>query len=273
MQWIPKLLLWMMLILSCLGTASSLIKPATDQSAIIHQATVEQQMAVSTVTSFVREWMTWSGEELPGDRLNRLKPYVNPTAMGRIGQLKAEQKTSRQNVFSVEFESLSIRRVHAYSVRVRVVVLNPARTIWEVEVPVTVQGGKQAAVTASPVIRPLQELAALAEPKLSESVVSSEVKQRMQPAIESFLKAMCEGKDTESLLNYISTGSKLEPLAGRIRFLSLDQLEATGIGPFTARATFTVQDAATGMSFLQSWELKVTEENQKFFVSAVASMQ
>lgn len=267
---IPKVLLWSMLVVSTLGAVSSVVHPQTDQTEAMNQATLKQQMAIHTAVNFTREWMTWSGEELPEDRLNRLKPYVNPTALARVGQIKAEQKTNQQKVVAAEFISSTVQDSHKVTVRVRVIVTNPARTVWEVEIPIWVQLGKGTSVTASPVIRPSQEPLTVPESNSTEPTASGSEKERMRPAIESFLKAMCEGKDAESLLNYVRTGFKLIPLQGRIHLISLDNLEASGIGPqYNVNVIFTVKDAATGMSFTQGWTLAVTEENQKFFVGAV----
>jgi len=266
---LPKILLWVMLVVSTMGAISSLLRPATDQTALSNQDSLKQQMAVYTATSFAREWMTWSGDELPEDRLNRLKPYVDPTALSRIGQIKAEQKTSQQKVTAAEFVSLTMNDAHLYTVRVRVVVMNPARTLWEVDIPVWVQLDKGASVTTSPIIRPLDEAPVVPESKTAELSASNEVKGRIRPAIESFLKAICEGKDAVSLFNYVSTGSKLNPLQGKVRFISLDGLKATGTGPYTVNVTFSVQDPTTGIIFTQEWKLTVTEENQKFFVGAI----
>ncbi|MCD1261284.1 conjugal transfer protein [Paenibacillus athensensis] len=267
---IPKALIWGMLTLSTLGAISSWVKPEADRAVVAEQAALKQQMAVHTATNFAREWMTWSGEELPEDRLNRLKPYVNPSALARIGQIKTEQKSDQQKVVAAEFVSLSEQDAPKVAVRIRVIVLNPARTVWEVEVPVWVQLGKGAMVTAPPLMRIAQEPFAVSEIKRTDPAVPGSEKERMRPAVEGFLKVMCEGKDAESLLNYVRTDTKLTPLQGRIHFNSLDHLEASGSGPsYTASATFTVKDAATGISFAQVWQLAVTEENQKFFIGAI----
>jgi hypothetical protein len=271
MRILPKVLLWSMLVVSTLGAISSLVKPEADQTqnARIYSTTITQLMAVQTATNFAREWMAWSEEELPEDRLKRLKPYVNPTALSRIGQIKAEQKNSQQKVIAAEFVSLATSDAHRSTVRVRVVVTNPARTIWEVDIPVWVQFGKGASVTASPVIRPLQNPLAVPESHTTEAAASQTMKERMRPAIESFLKVMCEGKDAESLLNYVRSGTTLFPLQGRIHLVSLDSLEVVGVGPYTASVAFTVQDAATEVEFSQIWRLSVSEENQKFFVGSL----
>lgn len=268
---LPKLLLWIMLMVSTLGAISSLMKPETDQAAWINQAALKQQMAVHTATNFAREWMAWNGGELPEERLNRLKPYVNPAALSRVAAIQSGQKNSQQKVIAAEFVSLTVKDVHVYTVRIRVVVLNPERVIWEVEVPVWVhsESGNGGSVIGPPVIRPPKDPLVVHEPEATEMAASSDVKQRMKPAIESFLKAICEGKDAESLSNYISTGTTLLPLQGRIRMLSMDSFEVTGKGPYTAKVAFTVQDMATGFSFSQVWRLTVTEENQKFFVGSL----
>lgn len=268
-RWIPKGLLWILLILSSLGAVSSWVRPNTDQLAAFGKFALEQQMAISAATNFAREWMNWGGEESLEDRQVRLKPYVSQTVTNRVNPIKAEQKGSQQKVISAEFISLSSKGTHEFTVRIRVVVQNPARAVWEVEVPVWVQSGRGASVTAPPIIRPLQEAPIVPEISPTEAVASGDVKQRMKPFIESFLKAMCEGKNAESLFNYVSTGSKLTPLQGRIRMLSLDSFEVTGVGPYNAKVAFTAQDAATGFSFTQVWQLKVTEETQKYFVYSI----
>ncbi|MBN2981811.1 conjugal transfer protein [Cohnella algarum] len=266
---LPKLLLWAMLIVSSLGAVSTVLRTETDPTPAILKKTTEQQMAVHTALSFAREWMRWDGEELPEARMHRLKPYVNPDDLVRIAALQPEQKTKRQEVIAAEFVSSSSSGGPRYAVRVRVIAANPERVVWEVDVPVLVQTGKGAAVTAPPLIRSPQEPPAVPETGSGEPEASADVKQRMRPAIESFLKAMCEGKDADSLFNYVTTGSNLKPLEGRIRFLALERLEAVGVGPYKVTVTFSVQDAATGFRVTQVCKLAVTEENQKFFVGSV----
>lgn len=266
---LPKLLLWAMLIVSCLGAVSTLLRTEPDPTPVILKRTMEQQMAIHTALSFAREWMRWDGEELPEARIQRLKPYVNPDALVRVAALQSEQKTKRQEVIAAEFVSSSSNGGSRYAIRVRVIAANPERVVWEVDVPVWAQTGKGATVTAPPLIRSPQEPPAVPETASGEPAASADVKQRMRPAIESFLKAMCEGRDTESLFNYVTTGAKLKPLEGRLRFLTLERLEAAGVGPYKVTVTFSVQDAATGFRVTQVWKLAVTEENQKFFVGSV----
>ncbi|MNP18723.1 hypothetical protein D3C76_1112160 [compost metagenome] len=59
------------------------------------------------------------------------------------------------------------------------------------------------------------------------------------------------------------------PLNGRLRFVTLDRLEAIGEGPYDVTVSFTIEDASTGFRLAQVWRMKVTEENQKFFVAAM----
>lgn len=265
---LPKLLLWGMLTLACLGTMSTLLRTETDPAIAFLQRTAEQQIAIQTAIGFTREWMYWNGEELPETRMQRLQPYVNPEALVRIAAIQSDPKTNGQQVVAVELISLSSQGSR-FTIRIRVIALNPARSLWEVDVPVWVQAAKGAAITDPPLIRPLQGPPDVPESGSSEVAASSEVKERMRPAIERFLKVMCEGKDADSLFNYVTTGSKLMPLQGRLGFLSLDRLEVTGVGPYTATVTFSVQDEATGFRFTQVWRLAVAEENKKFFVGAV----
>lgn len=269
LRWFPKLLLWGMLTISCLGAVSTLLRTEVDPAPLLLKRTTEQQMAIHTALNFAREWMHWDGEELPEARVKRLKPYVNPESLARTAVLQSKQKTKRQEVIAAEFVSLTSGNGSRYSVRVRVIAANPERIVWEVDVPVWAQAGKGAAVTAPPVSRPPREPPAAPETQIEEANVPADVKQRMRPALESFLKAMCEGKDAESLFNYITTGTTLKPLEGRLRFLSLERLEATGSGPYKVTVFFSVQDALSGFQFTQVWMLTVTEENQKFFVGAV----
>ncbi|MCY9668713.1 conjugal transfer protein [Paenibacillus alginolyticus] len=269
MRLLPKLLLWGMLMIACLGTVSSLVRPQTDSAPALTRGSLEQQMAIHTALGFAREWMDWNGEELLEARLKRLKPYVNPDVLALFTPLQAEQKTKRQEVIASEMVSFSSSGGSRYTVHVRVFVKNPDRATWEVDVPVWVQADKGAAVTAPPLFRPLRKPPAVPEQGNGEKATSAEVKQRMRPAIESFLKAICEGRDAESLFNYVTTGSHLIPLAGRLRFVSLDQLDATGVGPYAVTVTFSAKDEATGFRFTQVWKLTVTEENQKFFVGAI----
>ncbi|WP_144938193.1 conjugal transfer protein [Paenibacillus sp. 32O-W] len=266
---LPKLLLWVMLIVSSLGAISTLLRTEPDPAPAILKKTMEQQMAVHTALSFAREWMRWDGEELPEARMQRLKPYVNPDALARVAALQAEQKTKRQEVIAAEFVSSSASGGSHYAVLVRVIAANPERVVWEVEVPVWAQTGKGAVVAAQPLFRPPQEPPAVPDTGSGEPAASADVKQRMRPAIESFLKAMCEGKDADSLFNYVTTGANLKPLEGRIRFIALERLEVAGTGPYKVTVTFTAQDAATDFRVTQVWKLAVTEENRKFFVGSV----
>lgn len=266
---LPKLLLWGMLTLACLGTISTLLRIETDPIPALLKRTMEQQMAIQTALGFSREWMHWDGKELPEARMQRIKPYVNPESLVRIAAILSDKNTNLQDVVAVELISLSSHGYQRYKIRVRVIALNPDRTLWEVDVPVWVQAGKGAAITDPPLIHPLQNPPAVPEPGNGEVEASSGVKQRIRPAIESFLKAMCEGKDAESLFNYVTTGSKLMPLKGRLQFLSLDRLEATGVGPYTITVTFSVKDEATGFRLTQVWRLAVAEENEKFFVGGI----
>jgi hypothetical protein len=265
----PKLLLWGMLLLSCLGAVGTLLRSETDPMPLLMQQAAEQQMAVETAVGFAREWMRWDGEELPEARLQRLKPYVNPDALARIAALQTEQKSSRQQVLASELISYASRGSQLHAVRVRVVTTNPERAVWEVEVPVWTQASR-GAVISPPLIRPVQAPPVVSETGAAGAAASAETKQRMRPAIESFLKAMCEGKDAESLFNYVTAEAKLTPLAGRIRFASLEHLEAVGSGPYTVTVSFAAQDAATGFRLTQEWKLAVTEENGKFFVSGIS---
>ncbi|MEB3102856.1 conjugal transfer protein [Ferviditalea candida] len=268
---LPRLLLWSMLTVSCLGAASTLLKTETDPSQAILKRSMEQQMAVQTAVSFAREWMRWDGEELPEARIQRLKPYVSPEALNRVAALQSEQKTNRQNVIASEFMSLASASGSRHTVRIRVIALNPERLVWEVDVPVWAESGKGAAVTAPPLIRPLSEAPVVTEPGNAETSASGEMKQRMRPVIESFLKAVCEGKDAESLSNYVTTGAKLTPLKGRIRFVAMERLDATGAGPYAVTVTFLAKDEAAGFRLTQIWKLTVTEENGKFFVSGISA--
>lgn len=266
---IPKLLLWILLILSALGTVSSWLKPNTDSSAADNKLSLEQQMAQSTATYFAREWMSWSGDESPEDRQNRLKLYVSGTGLNRMSQIKVTEKGNQQRVIAAEFISLTQKGSHLYSVRIRVIAANPARTTWEMNVPIAVQLGKGSSVVGSPVIRPVSNPPILSTPEVQEVAVSNEVKQRMRPTIESFVRAICEGKAAESLVNYVSTGASLLPLQGRMKVISIDELLVFGNGPYTVKVSFAVQDPTTGFSFTQAWILQVIEENQKFFVSSM----
>lgn len=265
----PKLLLWGMLVIACLGTVSSLLRTENELTPVVAKQALEQNMAIHTALGFTREWMYWDGEELTEARMKRLKPYVNTESLVRMATIQSEQKTNRQDVIAAEFVSLSSSGGSRQTVRVRVIALSPERVVWEVDVPVWVQAGKGAAIIAPPLIRKPQEPPAVPDEGNGETAASSDVKQRMRPAIESFLKAMCEGKDANSLFNYVTIDANLSPLEGRLRFLALERLEATGTGPYKVIVTLSVQDEASGFRLTQVWKLMVTEENQKFFVGAV----
>lgn len=265
----PKLLLWILLLLSALGAVSSWLRPNTDPSTVNPKLALEQQMAQSTAMYFAREWMTWGGGETPEARQNRLKPYVNGTSLSILSQIKVTDKDKQQRVIAAEFISLANKGNHLYAVRIRVIAMNPARTTWEIQVPVAVQSDKGSLVMDVPVIRPLTIPPPLSVPIVQGIAASNELKQRMKPTIESFIQALCEGKDSESLVNYISTGASFVPLQGRLKVKAIDEFLVYGSGPYTVKVTFSVQDAATGFSFTQVWTLLVIEENQKFFVSAM----
>lgn len=228
-------------------------------------------MAIVAATGFAREWMRWDGSESQEMRMQRLKPYVDPDALSHIALLQPEQKTNRQDVIASELMSLTNKSGSRYTVRLRVIALNPERVVWEVEVPVWSVVGMGAVVTGPPLIRPLSEPTVVPTPESTEASASGEVKQRMRPVIESFLKAICEGKNAESLSNYVTTGVKLTPLDGRIQFQSLEQLDATGTDPYTVTVTFFAKDGATGFRLTQIWKLSVTEENGKFFVDGISA--
>ncbi|MBW4081284.1 conjugal transfer protein [Paenibacillus sp. S150] len=270
MRLLPKLLLWIMLTISCLGTIASFVQPEQDLSATWLQQSLQQQVAVETAAGFTREWMSWNGDELPEVRQVRLKPYVSPDKLAQVVPVQTEQKTNRQQVLSTELLSLSGNGAH-FTVRLRVIVANPSRVLWEAEVQVWMQTGQGAAVTAPPLLRLPQTPPAVPDSGTGGETVSSEVKQQMRPAIESFLKAMCESKEKSSLLNYVSASANLTPLSGRLHFLSLEQLEATGTGPYTVKVTFSVQEETTGFRVTQIWRLAVIEENGKYFVGGVSS--
>ncbi len=270
MRVLPKVLLWGLLLLSSLGGVATLRQTVPDTPANLLEQTAEQQMGIETALYFVREWMDWQGDELPETRMARLKPYVTPDALARIAALQNDQKTKRQQVIAAEFISISVREDSRYTVHVRAIVLNPGRTVWQVDVPVWAQAGKGAVITGAPLLRPLTEPPTAPGSIADGAVVSSETRQRMQPAIESFLKAMCEGTDEKSLANYVMTGSKITPLAGRIQLVTVDKLDAIGDGPYTVMVTFTAEEMATGYRFAQAWKLIVTEENGKFFISQLS---
>jgi len=267
---LPKVLLWVMLTVSCLGAIATLQRPEAGMPFSVQSQTEQQQMAVTTAVGFAREWMAWDGSEMPEARLQRLKTYVNPEMLARIADLQAESQTARQQVIAAELVSLVSSASPHFTVRVRVIALNPERVNWELEVPVWAQTGQGAAVTGPPLIRLPQTSPVVPAQENAETAISADMKQRLRPMIESFLKAMCEGKDAASLSNYVTAEAKLLPLAGRIRFASLDRVEGAGAGPYVVAATFIAQDAASGFRFAQVWRLTVIQENGKFFVSKTA---
>ena len=264
-RFFPKILLWMMLVLSSLGAVSFWIMPDKENQMLYGNQSVEQQMAISTAINFSREWMSWYGDESSEDRIQRLKPYVNNAILTRISQIKAAEKGNQQKVIASEFVALKQKGNHRYTVRVRVIALSPARTNWEIDVPVEAQIEKGATIMDSPVIRTQSVPPRFTDLAPQEPIASNEIKQRMRSTIENFTRAMCEGNDVESLANYVSTGSSFVPLQGRLKWVSLDGFEASGNGPYSVKIQFTVQDASTGFSFTQIWRLRVLEENQKFF--------
>ncbi|MBB6732774.1 conjugal transfer protein [Cohnella zeiphila] len=267
---LPKLLLWAMLTVSCIGAVGTLLRTGSEPAPARVERLTEQQMAIETAVGFAREWMHWDGQELAEARAKRLQPYVNPELLSSMAVLKTEKKTMRQQVVAAEFVSLAANNGSRYVVRVRVTAENPERITWVIEVPVWVQLSKGAAVTGLPVIRPGQDPPTVPPSESDGSKVSAEMKQRMRTAIESFLKVMLEGEKEEILSNYVTGDSHLIPLAGRLHFVSLDQLAAEGVGPFTASVSFTVKDTATGFQFAQRWKLSLVEENGKFFVRALS---
>ncbi|THF74365.1 conjugal transfer protein [Cohnella fermenti] len=272
MRVLSKILLWGLLLLSSLGAVATLRQSEPDMpSKNLLEQIAEQQMATETALYFVREWMDWQGDELPEARMARLRPYVTPEALARIAALQNELKTMRQKVMASEFMSLSPGGASQYTVRIRAIVLNPERVQWEADVPVWVQMKKGAVVTGLPLLRPVPETSTVPVSATGEAAVSADHRQRMQPAIESFLKAMCEGTDEKSLANYVTAEAEITPLAGRLRLVTLDKLEAVGQGPYMVTATFTAEEAATGYRFAQAWKLLVTEENGKFFISQLSA--
>lgn len=266
---VPKIALWVMLTVSTLGAISLWTRPETGDSHQTEQMMLEQQMAISTASHFIREWMTWSGEETSEERGGRLKPYVNRSDVARFSSLQTAGKETKQTVLAVEFVSLQRQGSGRYAVRLRAVVFNPARNIWQVEVPVRVRPEQGAAVTDLPVLLPVREPPELPDEREAEPPAANEVKLRMRPTIEGFLKAMCAETMPGNLANYVDSDRTLIPLQGRIQWVSLDDMQVYGSGPYTVRAMFTVRDAATGTVFPQVWKLRVKEENQKFFVQSI----
>lgn len=266
---VPKLLIWTLLIISSLGAVSEWTKPEMSDPRKIDGMIVEEQMAISAATNFAREWMAWSGEETPEDRSNRLKPYVSRSQLSRISPLQFASKGTSQKVDTVQF--LSLRQIVAgqYAVRVRVTITNPERSAWELGIPVSVKLAKGSVITEPPAVRLSGEPPEWPLPAESEPPSSNTVKQAMKPTIEGFLKAMCEEKEAGNLVNYVGTGSVLVPLQGRVKFISLDDMQVNGTGPYIVKAGFTVQDGATGTKLPQVWKLRVTVENQKFFVQSI----
>jgi len=266
---VPRIMLWIMLTVSALGSISLWIRPEAEESQQAEQMMLEQQMAISTAANFIREWMTWSGEETSEERGGRLKPYVNRSDVARFSFLQPAGKETKQTVLAVEFVSLQRQGNGRYTVRLRAVVLNPARSIWYVEVPVGVRPEQGAAVMDLPVLLPVQEPPELPDEGQAEPHAASEVKLRMRPSIEGFLKAMCAEAVPGNLANYVDSDRTLIPLQGRVQWVSLDDMQVYGSGPYTVRAMFTVRDAATGTVFPQVWKLRVKEDNQKFFVQSI----
>ena len=269
MKILPKLLLWVMLILSSLGAIASLTQTNQNTTAAWLPQMALQQVAVDTAIGFVREWMSWSGEELPEVRQARLKPYVSPDKLVQVALLQGEQKASLQQVLAVELLAVTGSGTR-FTVSLRVTVANPNRSLWEVEIPVWLQTSQGAAISAPPLFH-LPQAPPTVPDGNSEEATASSVRERMRPAVESFLKTMCEGRDKSSLLNYVTTTAHLNPLEGRLRFLTLDQLEARGIGPYTVTVTFSVQEGITGFHFSQRWKLVVIEQNGKFFLEELTS--
>lgn len=269
-RWFPKLLLWGMLAFSCLGAVATLLKTEADPLPTMLKRSTEQQMAIHAALGFTREWMHWDGEELMENRMKRLQPYVNPDSLVRMATLQTEKRTNRQDVIATEFVSLSTSNGSHYTVRVRVIALNPERIQWEADVLVWAQFEKGAAIAEPPLFRPLQEPSPIPEMRKSEASASSDTKQRMRPVVENFLRSMCEGEDVGSLFNYMTTTAKLTPLEGRLLFVKLERLEATGANPYQVTVTFSVEDVETGFQMIQVWKLGVTEENGKFFVDSLS---
>ncbi len=269
LRWLPKLLLWGMLTLSCLGAVGTLLRTETDPAPDLLARTAEQQMAIETALGFTREWMHWDREELPEARMQRMKAYVQPDALARLAALQAGATGRSQQVEATEFLSVKNGGGPHFRVHVRVIVLIPERTIWEVAVPVWAQAARGAAVADPPTIQPLREPAVVPDRQVQNEAAPTATKERMRPVLESFLKAMCEGREASNLSNYVTAEARLTPLDGRLRFVSLERLEATGTGPYNVAVSFTAEDAATGFRWPQVWRLTITEENQKFFVASV----
>ncbi len=263
------MLLWVMLILSSLGAIETLTRPQQEYTAAFLPQSIRQQVAVDAATGFVREWMTWSGEELPEARQIRLKPYVSPDQLVQASLLQVEQKSSQQQVLAVELLSLS-GNGSRYIVSLRVTVANPHRLLWEAEVPVWMETGKSATVAAIPLLQ-VPSIPPTVPEENKEAAASGQVRERMRPTMESFLKAMCEGKEKSSLLNYVTATSNLTTLEGRLRFLSLEQVEVRGTGPYLVTLIFGVQEESTGFRLTQRWKLIVVEQDGKFFVEDVST--
>jgi hypothetical protein len=268
---LPKIVLWILLLMSSLGAISFWRMPEPSSLNTDVNTMLEQQMAISAATNFAREWMSWNAEESPEDRLQRLEPYVDPSVVPRASQMKALEKGKKQQIVASEFLRLEQKNRPFYSVRVRVVGLNPERTVWEMDVSVWADRDKGTSVTAPPIIRPGSEPPTHPLPADvdSEPSVSNEIKQRMKPIIESFLNAYCEGMERASLVNYVTTESSLTPLQGRIQLVTVDGMKVTGSGPYTVNVSFQVEDPITHMIIPQRWSLIVIEENQKFFVKSI----
>lgn len=269
MRFLPKLMLWVMLVLSSLGAIATFTRPQQDNVAAWLPQSARQQVAIDTATGFVREWMGWSGDELPEARQARLKPYVSPDKLAQVALLQGEQKSNQQQVLAVELVALS-GSGSRYTARLRVTVANPQRMLWEVDVPIWIQANQGAAVSAPPLLR-LPSPPPTVPEENKEETVPGQVREHMKPAMESFLKAMCEGKEKSSLLNYVTATANLTPMEGRLHYLALDQLEARGLGPYTVTVHFSVQEETIGFRLTQKWMLMVIEQNGKFFVEEVSS--
>lgn len=268
LQWLIKGFLWFMLLLASLGAVATLLETETDPTPAILQQSISQQKAIHAALAFTREWMHWDVEEPQEERINRLRPYVSNEAMPILADLQGEEATLSQGVIATEFVSINTEKA-SHTVRVRVIVRQPERAVWEVDVPVWVQGNQRASISGPPLIRLPEPPPTIVEADREEPTVSSSIRQRMVPAMERFLIAMLEETDADSLFNYVTAESRLVPFEDRVRFISLDHLEATGTGPYKVTVTFKAQDRATGFMWTQKWEMEVIEENQKFFVHAV----
>lgn len=269
MDWrvLPKIGIWVLLVVSSLGAVSQWTSPKSDETHLLESRWLTEQSAISAATHFAREWMTWDGGESAAERFDRLKPYVSPVDLARIGTLKIE-KASAQQVISAVFVSLSAIGTDRYAVRVRVIARSPKRTQWELEVPVAVNPGKGTVITDPPQIGSVTEAPTLAAPTHGISAPKV-VLEQMRPTVENFLKAMCTEQTAGNLSNYVEDVAAFQPLQGHVAFVSLDDFRATGTGPYRVNVAFTVRDAATGTLFPQEWKLRVAEQNQKYFVASM----